>query len=219
MIDTITDTATLTKLIVNPGHPRARHDLRDVHLMHQTMTKLACPPDFGPSSRSAAGLLYRIEHTSAGVVVLAQSRTAIDPTQLPAGFAHGGSRDLGPLLSHLTTGIQVRYRIVANPTKRSPVHESAKRGELRPLVGEEALTWWQRKADEAGLELTAAEIIDTNKLTGTRSKNRQQIVITATTIEGVATVNTPHLVRGSILSGIGRGRAYGCGLLSVAALS
>lgn len=214
-----TTTATLTKIVANPSHQHVRQDLRDVQRMHHVLTTLACRPEFGPSSRSAAGLLYRVEHTATGVHILMQSTTQPDRDRLIPGYDFVGSTDLGPLLDHLDTGVRVRYRIVANPTKSSP-RGSGQRGELRPLIGEEALGWWERKAHDSGLKLDSIESTRNAKLTGNRNKGGQhaRLVITTTTFEGTAVLTDPPAVRDAILTGIGRGRAYGCGLLSIVPL-
>lgn len=206
----------MTKLVVNPAHPTVRRDLQDIHRMHQILTKLFCPPDFGPNSRRAAGLLYRIEHTNAGVSILAQSRTTIDVQRLPSGYAYGGTRDLDPLFDLLQPGVQLRYRIVANPTKQLNV--PGKRGTLRPVRGDSVFGWWERKAADAGLSVKVTDITQTKVMRGIRVKNGRddRVVLTTATIEGIATIDKPHQLHESLLAGIGRGRAYGCGLLSVA---
>lgn len=207
-----TDTAFLTKIIVNPAHRDVRQDLRDVQRMHHTLTTLACRPDFGPASRSAAGLLYRIETTAVGVHILMQSTTCPDSDRLAPGYSIAGSRGVGPLLDQLDTGTSVRYRITANPTKSAFTRRE--RGKREGLAGTAAVEWWQRKANVCGLDLTHVETTGTAHLTGTRGKGR--IHLAATTFEGTATIADVKAIRDSILTGIGRGRAYGCGLLSIA---
>lgn len=216
---TFTQSAILTKVIANPAHREVRQDLRDIQRMHHTLTTLACRPDFGPSSRLAAGLLYRVETTAAGVHILMQSTTQPDRDRLAPGYDIVGSRDLTPLLDQLHRSVRVRYRIVANPTK-SLHRGSDKRGQLQPLTGDAAIEWWERKAGESGFELDNIEIVDSLQLTGKRVRPNQpsRLVITATVFDGIATVTDSAAVHDSILVGIGRGKAYGCGLLSVALL-
>ncbi|WP_083471578.1 type I-E CRISPR-associated protein Cas6/Cse3/CasE [Kibdelosporangium phytohabitans] len=218
MTDDLVETAVLTRLVVNTACSAARKDLSDVHLMHQAITKMACPPDFGPASRSAAGLLYRVEQTAAGVSVLVQSRTVIDPARVTAGYAHAGTRGLDQLLDRFDERPFVRYRIVANATKRSASPGAGLRGNLHPVVGDGALSWWERKAEQAGLVLGTAELARTLKLRGRQAKNDRELVITASIFEGTAQVVTPDAARHAVLNGVGRGRAYGCGLLSLALL-
>ena len=212
------DSAWLTKLVLNPAHREVRDALRDVNTMHQTLTKIVCPADFGPGSRAAAGMLYRIDQTAAGITILLQSRMTLDPARLPPGFAHAGSRDLAPLLACFSEGMRVRYRMVANATKSDKPIGTKTRGVLRPLSGTDAVAWWDRKAPDAGLTLESEAAGDTLKLTGFRPRDKRKIVITATLFEGTARIDSVPSLHAAILTGVGRGRAYGCGLLSIAPL-
>ncbi|MFJ4652109.1 type I-E CRISPR-associated protein Cas6/Cse3/CasE [Nocardia sp. NPDC088792] len=212
-----TETAALTKIVANMAQTQVRQDLRDIQRMHHVLTTLACRPDFGPSSRLAAGLLYRVEHTARGVQILMQSITRPDPKRLSPGYDIIGTTDLAPLLNQLQIGTRVRYRITANPTK-SVVQGPNKRGKVQPVTGDEAIEWWSRKANQSGLELADTTLTATDRLTGSRAKDghRSRLTIVAVTFEGTATVVDPSEVSTALLAGIGRGRAYGCGMLSVA---
>ncbi|MGX7829793.1 type I-E CRISPR-associated protein Cas6/Cse3/CasE [Actinokineospora sp. 24-640] len=215
----------LTKLIVNPAHPQANQALRDIYRMHQILTTFACPPNFGPASRTAAELLYRIDHTTTGIHILLQSATQPDPAHVPPGFAHAGTRDLTPLLDHLHTHPTIRYRITLNATTSrlqprpttSDDQPKRPRGTLITLTGEDALTWWHTKAPHHGLQPHTTATADTTKSRG--RKNKKPITITATTIEGTATITNPHTLQDSLRTGIGRARAFGCGLLTIAPLN
>lgn len=226
MTDILDRPLHLTKLIPNPAHPNANRALRDINRMHQIVTAFACPPDFGPASRAAAGLLYRVEHTGAGPHLLIQSATQPNNAATPPpGFAHAGTRDLAPLLHHLDTGVPVRYRITlsatvsrtAPPDPALPPTLNGKprrpRGTRLPLAGNEALDWWHAKAPRHGLQPNTTALADSVSLRGRKSSTT--ITITATTIEGTAHITNPDTLRTAIQTGIGRARAYGCGLLSL----
>ncbi|MEU7524728.1 type I-E CRISPR-associated protein Cas6/Cse3/CasE [Saccharothrix sp. NPDC042600] len=218
MIGLDSDTTTLTRIIANPAHHRVRQDLRDADSMHKTVTNIVCPSGFGPNARQAAALLYRVEETAAGVQILVQAKLPMDPARLPNGYAHGGSRNLEAHLTRLTDGVAVRYRIVANPTKSE--FTRGRRGVVRGLAGDEALEWWQRRATQAGLELTTAHITASGVHRGGRQSGSGNRKITAvrSRFEGQAIVRAPEGLRAAILGGIGRAKSYGCGLLSVAVL-
>ncbi|MEV0681700.1 type I-E CRISPR-associated protein Cas6/Cse3/CasE [Actinosynnema sp. NPDC050436] len=218
MISLDLDTPTLTKIIANPAHPHVRRDLRDVDSLHRTVTDFACPPGFGPNARQAAGLLYRVEETAAGVLLLVQSKFPVDSSRLPPGYGHGGTRDLQAHLARMTPGTGVRYRIVANPTKQ--VFVRGQRGTVRSLSDEEAHAWWQRKATQYGLELTTAYMRWSDVRTGLRKcgEKSTKITVAVTQFEGTAFIRHPEQVREGILNGIGRAKSYGCGLLSLAVL-
>lgn len=61
-------------------------------------------------------------------------------------------------------------------------------------------------------------IIARERLRFRKNKNSPPVVITAVTIEGRLAVADPDLLRSKLLSGIGPGKAYGCGLLTLAPL-
>jgi CRISPR system Cascade subunit CasE len=219
MIETVTRPLHLTKLVINPAHPNANQALRDINRMHQIVTAYSCPPDFGPASRAAAGLLYRLEHANTGPHLLIQSATHPDTTTTPPGFAHAGTRDLTPLLHHLHNDMTVRYRITLNATTShcappQPDGTPRPRGTRTSLTGHDALTWWHSKAPHHGLQPHATATADTTKLRGRKKTNT--ITIAATTIEGTAQITDTDALCTTIHTGIGRARAYGCGLLSLA---
>lgn len=186
--------------------------------MHHTITTFACRPDFGPSTRAAAGLLYRVEHTPTGIQVLVQSITQPAPDRLPAGYDIARTADLGPLLHHLHNGLNVRYRITANPIKNA--FQRGRRGTHKPLHGDDANTWWHTKATQAGLTNITIHNTTSAKQTGKRNKSAAdtRVSLHTTTFEGTATISDNDTLQLAILHGIGRGRAYGCGLLSLAPL-
>jgi CRISPR system Cascade subunit CasE len=213
-----TTTAFLTKLVANPAHRDVQRDLADIQRMHSTITTLACRPDFGPSTRAAAGLLYRVEHTSTGVQILMQSATQPSADRLSAGYDIARTADLGPLMHHLHDGLNIRYRITTNPIKN--VFQRGQRGTHQPLHGDDANVWWHNKATLAGLTNITIHSTTSAKLTGKRNKPPKDVRITlhTTTFEGIATIADNDTLQLAILNGIGRGRAYGCGLLSLAPL-
>jgi CRISPR system Cascade subunit CasE len=219
MIGLDTDTAILTKIIANPAHQRVRQDLRDFNRMHKTVTELVCPPDFGPQPRAAASLLYRAEETAAGVHLLVQSKIPVDATRLPAGYGYGGCHDMETYLTRLANGVPVRYRIVANPTKQEFVR--GRRGTVRGLTEDDALEWWICKAALAGLKVTTAHITASNVLRGVRQAagKRNEITLSTSRFDGTALVTDTTSVRTAILTGVGRAKSYGCGLLSLAPLA
>ena len=212
-----TVTATFTQLVLNPRHRDVADDLANCDRMHQRTTGLCCPGEFGPGSRQAAGVLYRVEQGRAGTVVLVQSLTDPDFTRLPPGYAVNSTRDLSALLDNLERGTLVRYRIAANPTRREPSADTG-RGKVRGLRGNGALTWWQRRADEYGLDIESATISREEILKGVRQRGSQPLTMAHVLVQfdGTAVVRDPGAAREAILAGIGRAKSYGCGLLSVA---
>ncbi|WP_261569914.1 type I-E CRISPR-associated protein Cas6/Cse3/CasE [Frankia gtarii] len=190
-----------------------RADLADAVALHRRVMTLL-PDQIGPDARSLAGALFRLEEKRSGVEILIQTRLAPLVDQLPPGYGQVATRDLTGLLDRLHTGLGVHYRLVANPAKR--LGRTAKHpGKLAALRGDDAETWWTSRADRCGLTLRSSTALPLDDITGPR-RGRAQIRHALTRYDGVAVVTDPDALRTAILDGVGRGKAHGAGLLSIA---
>ncbi|MFF0416408.1 type I-E CRISPR-associated protein Cas6/Cse3/CasE [Kitasatospora sp. NPDC004745] len=210
----------LTLLHLDPRSRDAATDLRDANRMHQRI--MGMYPDTltsGDAARHSLGILHRVERTPQSTTVLVQSAMAADPTTLPDRYATTQQRNLTPLLDWLADGRTIRYRIDGSPTRsvRDGTRDDRgrlNRGKPAPLHGKDAIDWWERKARTAGLELHETLDIPQEPATGYRATG--PIRHTLTRFEGTAVVTNHHALRTAITDGIGRGLAYGAGLLSIA---
>ncbi|MBO0657264.1 type I-E CRISPR-associated protein Cas6/Cse3/CasE [Streptomyces triculaminicus] len=208
-----TRTLHLAQLHLEARSRAVHQDLNDATKLHNTVQSLF-PDTLGDTPRAATHTLFRLEREQAGAVLLIQSTLPINRNALPRGYAHHlAHRDLGPLLDWITEGRLVRYRIDANPIKTTFVR--GQRGKRTPVTGAEALAWWERQAHKAGLANQLALDLPQPPVRGTRN-NSKPILLRAMRFEGVATVTDADALRAAITVGIGQGRAYGLGLLSIA---
>lgn len=210
----------LISLQLNLDHPAARRDLADAGAVHRRVMSLV-RDDLGEHARSAAGVLYRIEHTRAGTRILAQ--TSIEPTlaNLPDGYAHVSEpRSLHNLLAALQDGTSVMYRITANTSKRLPREYSGtdgKPGQVIALRSPEAIqAWWEQRAARNGLQVNAGAITTHDDIRARRAPGTAHAQHAATQFDGQATITDSDALKRAIRTGIGRGKSFGCGLLSVA---
>ena len=215
---TTVPTATLARIRLNPHSKDVQRDLRDAHELHRTMMRLL-PPSESTDARHAHGLLFRLETEPHATHVHLQATSTLHPDWLPPDYGRVQTRDLSPMFRALRDGIGVRYRIVANPTKRTalPPVEKGKRGPVTPLVGAEADQWWLRKAAEAGLHLHT--VLPTPQPPARRPRgkdNRPRMRHSLIRFDGTATVTDAEALTHAVLTGIGRGKPYGAGLLSLA---
>ncbi|RKN32437.1 type I-E CRISPR-associated protein Cas6/Cse3/CasE [Micromonospora musae] len=168
------------------------------------------PDGLGGQPRHHAGVLFRLDHTTAGPVLLIQTTLPPDPARLPDGYGTIDTRDVSPLLKALPTGMAVHYRIAANASRRAWKGDSA--GKIVALSGQQAEQWWQRKADAHGLDLRRLRAQPQPAARGRAVPVRHAITL----FEGQAVIADADQVRTAVPSGIGRGRSFGCGLLSLA---
>jgi len=210
-------TLWLTRITPDPSSAQARADFAGAGAIHRRLMSLLPPEELGGSPRQAAGLLFRMEETRHGSSLLVQSARELDPSRLPDGYGRMECRELSPLLDALATGQPVRYRIVANPTKR--IGRSELRGvkeKTVPLRGPEAEDWWRKRACEHGLE--PQSLLSQDRPDVTDGSRGRRIRHAAVLFQGVGTVTDPEALRMAVERGIGRGKSHGCGMLSLAPL-
>ncbi|MFH8672207.1 type I-E CRISPR-associated protein Cas6/Cse3/CasE [Streptomyces sp. NPDC018034] len=225
----------LSPLVTGPldwrraGRERATGSLPVGSYLHRRMIR-----SLGDSPRATAGVLFRLDTAHMGPpVLLVQTRVAVDTGRLPNGYAETQTRDMTPMLTALRPGLPVRYRFLGNAVRRCGRTSTAGSWKQAiPLSGEDAARWWTDRASASGLALRSLLPSTSDPMTayhapasrrggrgaGTSPRQDKDIRVpyAATLYEGVAVVRDPVKLRVALLAGIGRGKSYGCGLLSLA---
>ncbi|MDJ1130577.1 type I-E CRISPR-associated protein Cas6/Cse3/CasE [Streptomyces iconiensis] len=234
---TTTQQAWLTRLLLNPGHRQVQFDLANAAGLHRRLMKLV-PDGLGESPRAQAGLLFRLDTQGAVTALLVQTRTPVDTSRLPTGYAQAQTRDMGPMLTSLRPGLPLRYRFLGNTIRRCGRNSTVGRWKQAvPLHGDDADQWWIERATGAGLVLNTlasepAQALAASHPVSSESPGKSgpqtagagrgakgstvRIEHAATLFQGTATVQDPAALREALLKGIGRSKSYGCGLLSLA---
>lgn len=217
-------TLWLTRVVPDLRSRDARRDTAGpggaIHLHRRLMSLF--PSDAGPDPRARFGILFRLEDTPSGPHILLQSSVEPALDRLPENYGTFLSRPLTPLLDALKPGLAIRYRCVASAVRKPGATTRALYNlpPVVPLTGEAADEWWFRQADTAGLKpltLHSQPLDVVQGKRGTQGPAAQQRVRHARTrFDGTAAIIDPDLLRTKITEGIGRGKPYGCGLLSIA---
>ncbi|MFJ2841557.1 type I-E CRISPR-associated protein Cas6/Cse3/CasE [Streptomyces griseofuscus] len=223
-------TLYLTRLVPHPSSRLAQQEL-DAGTSHASLHRrvMSLFPDGIPEqARAHFGVLFRVEDTPRGSHLLLQSNQPPDPARLPAQYATLTTRPLDALLDALEPGRTLHYRCTASPVRKPGATTRAhyKLPAVVPLNGTAADEWWHRQADQAGLKTLTlhSQPVDAARdrqypadtTRADRAKHSNRIHHHRVRFDGTATVTDPDLLRTAVLSGIGRGKAYGCGLLSIA---
>ncbi|HEU5348728.1 MAG TPA: type I-E CRISPR-associated protein Cas6/Cse3/CasE [Ktedonobacterales bacterium] len=235
------DSLYLSQLPLSMRNRAVQSDLSDCHAMHRRL--LLAFPNLGglPDARDHFGVLYRIEPTHHGMDVLLQSNTEPDWSRLPEGYLRAEApqaKRIDPLYAAIHDGQRLLFRLRANPTRRIGNRNMTqgeqwrgKRVELRRE--EDLLTWLTRKGEQAGFALLVvraqpltrdgqpqqaiADVRATgmgNHVTGGRRPSR--LTFASVTFEGRLRVTDANAFREALYQGIGSGKAFGFGLLSIA---
>lgn len=226
----------LSRLVLDPTQRQVQRDLADCYAMHQRV--LSAFPDaiaIG-DARELLGVLYRVELRRDGApLVLVQSRVAPDWSRLPSGYLllllaePPAVKRIDAAYAAIQAGMTFVFRLRANPVKRISQHNTTqderwrgKRVELRRE--EDQIAWLARKGEAGGFTLltvrTQPDLRDVrtaaSAVTHGRRPHTGRLTFGAVVLEGHLRVTNPDAFRATLETGIGSGKAFGFGLLSVA---
>lgn len=198
-----------------------------------------------PAFRARVNLLWRLDHTPEGTPVLLVQSTEKpnwDFLSKKSGFLLEELQEenpktlcLDPFVASFTEGTLLRFRLRVNPTRKlcvNPLESSRRNGPRVPFQTEEdEVAWLDKKGKANGFELLpvmdvflgAKDIKDVlvfreNRVYGwKKGENDSHVKMTFHSVkfEGLLKVTDRNLFRKALEQGIGSGKAYGFGLLSV----
>ena len=200
----------LTRLLLDTRSAQVRRDLGNPYELHRTLVRAFVQSD----AQDVPRFLWRVEPQAAWnspPVVLVQSEHSADWSLLQALprylKAPPETKALSP--ERLFPARQrCRFRLFANPTV-------TRAGKRIGLVGDDAqLAWLQRQGQSHGFALETAIVTHSEVL-----KPRKQATVLSlqrACYEGVLQVTDAERLKVALVAGIGPGKAFGCGLLSLA---
>jgi CRISPR system Cascade subunit CasE len=169
-------------------------------------------------------VLWRVDRWPLSTFLYLLSDTEPDLTHLveQAGWPTTHTwqtRDYTPVLDRLARGDQYGFRLTANPTRSTRVHEGQRSQRVGHVTAEQQLGWLLERGERLGVRFGDPEQPTVSLVArGVESFRRQRALVTVSsaTFGGVLTVADPDLLRAAITTGIGPAKAYGCGLLTLA---
>jgi len=207
----------LSQLHLSPTDKKTQRTLHDVYLLHQVL--LAAFPR--EAHQSGGRLLYRLEPsggTEPNVRLLVQSEMQPQWGRIEVGSQLSITAQHTKVFDpELAPGSLFRFRIRANPTVK-------REGRRLGVIGEkDQLDWLQRKLAASGCKLLDCTVHDEGHLTGRKSARRSGVrpyVMTfrSSRFEGVLRVESTSDAVAAIGAGLGPGKAFGFGMLSLARL-
>lgn len=226
----------LSKVPVDPMSTVFRKDYADVHDMHRTLMSRFPEAPHDVSAREHHGLLWRLDDQGREMVMYVQSGERPDWGSLPEGYLRGRAqvKCLQPVFSAVEEGAEFSFRLTANPTRSvlpPPNGAPRPRGVRRPIHDPELqIRWLIRQAERCGFLLAESHGGEPDVLVlprpprvgyknappNKRGRDRLKITVTSVTFEGRLRITDAEAFRFALRTGIGRAKAYGCGLLSLA---
>lgn len=164
----------------------------------------------GPGRKSAR---WRTDIAGDEIRLLVVSEEKIDLAGLVAECGVSGSVqetvDYAAAVADVTEGVAVRFRLVGNPVR--PVE-----GKWRPhRTPAHRLGWLDIQGERHGFSVLSATPHHSEVVRFGR-KGGSTVTLARTTFDGTLRVTDAEKFRKGLFEGIGRGKAYGCGVLTVA---
>jgi CRISPR system Cascade subunit CasE len=215
----------LTKLTINVRSREFRRDFTNVHDMHRTVMSAYPNPHDNTPARQAHAVLWRLEPTQTGYTQLIQSRTKPDWTRLPPTNLTQPAeiQSLQPVLNAIRAGRKLAFRLLANATQDTRPHRT--RGatvRVAHHTPEDQISWLIRKGEHHGFVIPTAHNGTPDvapsplpRMTG-KKQTTGTITIDAVRFDGHLIITDSATFTEALTNGIGRAKAYGCGLLTLA---
>lgn len=213
----------LTRMYLNPRRRQTLRMLANPQVMHA-----AVESSFPPVAEVSRNL-WRIDKDQAQtkLLILSQQVPSLEHMQEQAGWETERtweSRDYGPLLARIKKGQRYRFRLTANPTHVVTGPDGTKK-RLAHVSVKHQMEWLLKRSESMGVIFPsvmedalhvpgAPDVMDRRTYQFKRADSR--VTISKVTFEGQLEVNNAVLLEEAMVNGVGRGKAYGCGLLTLA---
>jgi len=221
----------ISQLVLNPCNAQVRAELAHPYELHRTLLR-AFPPGVVHKERDAddaAGILFRVDESprEQKITVLVQSHIAPDWSFLNNQRDARGHvyllqpAESKPLALKLAAGQTLAFRLRANPTKRLGKSAGERQGKRVGIFKEEEqLEWLRRKADAGGFRIVRALVSREDRIENAgaipRGEQKHDLKMLSVQFDGVLQIANVNDFVKTIARGIGSGKAFGFGLLSLA---
>ncbi len=210
----------LSRLILNPRNRRVQREVAHPYQMHRSLMR-AFPDEL---KKGDERVLFRLEPGRNGALtLLVQSWTLPDWSFL----AEPGARDYllpvgepNPAVKSfdldLAPGQVLAFRLRANPTAKRAFDDKKRRVGI--YDEEEQFAWLKRKGELGGFRIVSAstggqeDVGDTLK----RDQETHKVKLAAVQFDGLLQVTDVERLRQAVRQGVGSGKGFGFGLLSLA---
>ena len=207
----------LTRTFVNARRAGARKLLGSPQAMHAALLS-GFPPGI-----NVGRPLWRVDMDDPlrpTVYLLSNSRPDLTHVEEQAGWPSQPtttSRPYAPLLDAVENGSVWAFRLTANPTHRA--HINGRSQIVAHVTVAQQIAWLAERQSKLGIDLGQDEPSFTLAHREVRKFKRGDgsVTLGLATFEGVLKVADSILLKQALTSGIGRAKAYGCGLMTLAA--
>lgn len=162
-------------------------------------------------------ILWRIDQVGKARNLLLLSEEKVDFTPILQQFGKNSTQiqtvDISNLMDQFKEGSKWRFRIKANPVYRTKNKKTNRKSYCHYMNDKDRISWLEKRSEKNGFTIDHVIIRDTNHIRFQR--NKQMVSLASATYDGILTVSNPELFKNTVKNGIGHGKAYGMGMLSL----
>ena len=212
----------LSRVEMNPYRRETIRAISSPQIIHAAVMNSFSPFDGADDDR----ILWRVDRIGPAVYILVQSHRRPDFHHMVEQFGRPESGtgwetlDYDSFLSRISDGDVMGFRLRANPTHSVMSMGNGNRGKVvAHVTAEQQMRWLMDKSSGLGFEVTdengtpSFDIVSRDNLRFRR--NDRSVTLNTTTFEGRLKVTDADRFRLTLANGIGRAKAYGCGLMTV----
>lgn len=189
----------------------------------------AVESSFPPSQEKEKRNLWRIDKFKNELYLLVLSSKKPDFSHIieqfgwPEAEQKWETKDYSVLMDQVKAGQRWQFRLRANPVhsikQKSDIQtqESTKRGKIYAHVTvQQQEQWLVDRAAKHGFILREGSFCVMQREVKKFNRNGKQVTLSTVTFEGILEVEDACLFLRALTNGIGRAKAYGCGLMTIA---
>lgn len=217
----------LTRFEINKARRAARSLLASPQRLHAAV-EAGFPTTAGDATDDGEGrVLWRLDQHERTTLLYIVSPQRPDLTHLveQAGWPTRlgwDTRDYRTLLDRLAAGQRWAFRLTANPVQSRPKIEDRKKSQRFGHVTVAQQTGWLlARTDRLGIGIVKGTHDEPDVAVRRRDTLRFEregntVTLATAVFEGLLDVVDPAALRSALVNGVGSGKGYGCGLLTLA---
>ena len=214
----------LTHMALNPERRSTRELVQSPQRLHAAVLSA-----FVPGTAESGRILWRLdqpERHRLELYLVSPVAPSLEAMVDQAGWPSQPvwrTADYSPFLGRLASGQRWMFRLRANPIKNVRPDEGG-RGHRVPLPRvSEQITWLAERSSTRGFRVVPGECGPNLRVTARRTERFRRggapgrvVTLATAAFEGVLEVTDADRLRDALTRGIGAGKGYGCGLMTLA---
>lgn len=217
----------LSRMHLNPRRRSTRLLIGNPQAVHAAV--MSC---FPPAAHGEGRILWRTDHDDGRLALFIVSPTvpSFEHLQEQAGWTNQQSwevRAYDRLLDRLMVGQEYAFRLTANPTRVITGEDGRKRRRAH-VTADQQLAWLTDRASVLGVEFIDAGVMSGHEAIPSAAVTAREVLrfkrqgstvtVARTQFDGAVRIRDVEAARRALTNGVGKAKAYGCGLLTLAPL-